>query len=129
MSMDNYACHADTVEIDFVKQHCPIEYEDFRFALNNGEVSFDSFCYSTSIQDELETEEENKKFIEETFDTLCKAFEKATGLELGCVHHEAEDRADDLDGGAFSVDGVYSLTEAGKKYEKSIERKFWTTFG
>lgn len=131
MSSSTYACHEDTVEIDFVKKQCPYEWEEFNFALADGDVSFDCFCLLQSGLDDLErmTDEDKAEAINKAYDALCEVFNKTTGLELGVVHHEADDRADDLDGGAFSVDGVYQLTPAGKKYEDSIVRKFWTTSG
>jgi len=123
MGMSNCACHADTIRIDFVKEQCPKEWEDFNSALSDDDMSFDHFCILKIGEDELD------EAIEDTYDALCEAFNKVTGLELGVVHHEAQDRGDELDGGSFSVERVYQYTPAGEKYKKSIERKFWTTFG
>lgn len=123
MSMSNCACHADTVEIDFVKEQCPKEWEDFNSALLEDDITFDHFCIMKTGEDELD------EAIEDAYDALCKAFNKVTGLELGVVHHEAEDRGDELDGGSFSVEGVYGYTTAGEKHKSSIERLYWTTIG
>lgn len=131
MSSSTYACHSDTVEIDFVMTKCPYEWEKFNSALTDGNMSFHCFCLLQSSQDDLgrHTDDDKAEAIEKAYEALCEAFDKITGLELGVIHHEWEDKGDDLDGGAFSVDKVYQLTPAGKKHEKSIVRKFWTTSG
>lgn len=133
MSMGNYPCHADTIEIEFVKEMCPTELDNFLVALDKNNVSREIFAEGFD-RDELEgigdcTEDEAQN-VNTSFDKLMRAFREVTGgLELGMVFHTAEDRGDELNGWSFSVDGVYGFTEAGKKYNDKIVRKSWTVFG
>ena len=129
MSSSNYGHHADTVENLFVQRKCRTEYDSFMIALDLANMSFSDFCCTFSIEAELACDEDKAEAINASIRTLFKAFFLETGLILGVIHHEAEEKADELDGGAFSVEGVYELTPSGKKYEKSITRKFWTTWG
>jgi hypothetical protein len=72
-----------------------------------------------------------KKFSK-AYDDLVKEFNKVTGLELSYGYHDSSndgDRYDDIDGFYWSVEGVYQLTKAGKKYSKIIDRKLFVTFG
>jgi len=129
MSQSHYPNYADTVEIDFVKEICKAEYDEFIFALNKAEVCFDEFCCCKFTSDELNTKEEYIKKIDEAYEALQKKFKSETGLELYVVYADAEERGDELDGGSFAVGGVYCKTLAGDKYIKKIERKSWNTFG
>ncbi|KKL78544.1 hypothetical protein LCGC14_2023790 [marine sediment metagenome] len=124
MSMSNYACFADCIDEEFVKSICPDEYtilvqeankEDYGLEHYADELHYDDVCENAAVND--------------AFNHLCMAFDKAIGLLLGIVYHSAEDRGDDLDGYAFTVDKVYVPSEAGKKHMQYITRKFWTTFG
>ncbi len=133
MGMGNYPCQADTIEIEFVKEMCPDELDDFLVALDDNGVSREDFAQAFE-QDDLQdiascTAEEEKQIMVE-WDKLYGTFKKATGgLELGMVYHDADDRGDELDGWKFSVDGVYGYTPAGEKYKDKIIRKSWTVFG
>ena len=131
MSCGNYACSADVVSEDFVKEICSEELNNFQVALDEADVSFDDYCDCVQNEDDLymlETEEQQDK-LDNVYKILCEKFDKETGLELGLVCHNAEDRGDELDGGSFSVYGVYGYTPAGEKYKDKIERKTWTVFG
>jgi hypothetical protein len=123
MGMGNYPCYADTVTVDFVKEICPDELNDFFVALATNDLSRADFANSCS-RDTFEKE------VEEMWIALVKAFQKATGgLELGMTFHEAENRGDELDGYTFTVDGVYIYSPAGEKYKDKIARKAWTVYG
>ena len=57
---------------------------------------------------------------------------KTQGLILGINYHDKEgdgDQYDEVDGVFFTVDGVYGLTPAGKKFNESIDRRYYTQFG
>ena len=129
MGMGNYADGADTVSIDFVKEICPEEMENFQAALDETDVSFDDFCSAEQIGDRFMLEESIEKKIDELWTSLKKKFDKETGLNLKVVYHCADDRGDELDGGSFAVGGVYQLTHAGEKYINRITKKTWTNFG
>jgi hypothetical protein len=131
MGMETSACHADTVDNEFVAKQCPLEYRILIDTLNGAEIELDDFFLAQYFDGDYDNLKEgfDDQLIDEAYDALKKAFNEKTGLELGTVYHDAEDRGDELDGGAFSVDGVYGLTAAGEKFKDDIERKFWTTFG
>ena len=136
MGMGSYANYADTVEEEFVKEICSQELDDFKIVLDKAGVSMNNIAdaFSTGQEDDLEdlcgVSEEEANNILNKWRVLCKAFyERTGGLGLDLVQHEANDEGDDLDGWSFCVEGVYILSEAGKKYNDKIERKFWTVFG
>ena len=134
MSMGNYACHADTVTDDFVKEQCPERYEALIDYLKGiGIDDLDSVAQGldeTLGGGEIEgvTDKQDKK-IKELIDELADAFVRETGLILHLLYHESQDRGDDVDGAFWEVDNVYILSPAGEKYKNKIERKFWTVFG
>ena len=135
MGMGTYANHADTVTNEFVTKTCPHQMKLFLMILAEHGYDIDRFAicstFSEDIQGELEVDldEDVALLILNAYDELAMAFLKETGLELFIRHNEKDDRGDEVDGMFWSVDGVYEKTEAGKKYAKDIERKFWTTFG
>jgi len=130
MGMGTYACHADIVAIDFVREVCPNELEEFLETLSKVDASFDDFCACQVIEAEIDhIDEIEQELVDAVYDALCLEFNKQTDLTLEVVYNFAEDRGDDLDGGSFAVDGVYQLTPAGEKFNKHIERKTWTVFG
>lgn len=70
--------------------------------------------------------------IEEAYTDIVETFNKVTGLEIYLNYHDSGDngsRYDDVDGPFWSVDGMYQLTEAGKKYRDVVNRAFYVTFG
>ncbi len=123
MSMSNYACFEDCISEKFVKGICSDEYAALINAINN---SGNDLEYHADLLSYGDCEDEPTI---EAFDILCRAFDKITGLELGICYHSAEDKADDLDGYAFTVAKVYVLSKAGEAHKQYIERKFWTIFG
>ena len=130
MGMGNYACGADTIDFDFLREVCPKELDEFQLTLDKVDASFDDFCTAKMYEDQIEhlSEEEND-LVDAVYDALKCEFEKQTELELDVTYHDGEDRGDELDGGTFIVDGVYQLTPAGEKYQKYITKKTWTVFG
>ncbi len=60
-----------------------------------------------------------------------REFNKVTGLTLNLGYHDPDDgdRYDEVEGIYWSVDGMYQLSRAGKKYNKIVERKFFVNFG
>ena len=131
----NYGNLADTVTVDFVKTQCPKIFEAFRSILNRFGVDLNSFFLARYFGDDYSSQVDDAvvdiddQLIEEAYESLQKDFLAMTGLELGTVYHDAEEQSDELDGGSFSVDGVYQLSTAGKKHIKDITRLHRTTFG
>lgn len=132
MGMGTHAQFADTVELSLVKKICEEEYNKFMESLEEADIEFDDFAANTFCgNDDFEymADEDKIHAIKESLENLKKKFKDETNLYLDIVWHEQGDIGDELDGGAFSVDGVYELTPAGKAFIDNIERKFWTTFG
>jgi len=136
MSQATYACYADTVEESFVIETCPQEVEALNAILEYNGFDLDTLAccarYCDDIEGELSLTMDNEELIQailETYDALCNAFRSKIGLELSIKYHCKEDRGDEVDGRFWEVEGVYILSPAGKKHEKSITRKFWTTWG
>ena len=131
MSSSNYGCYADTVSSDFVKKHCPVTFKAFEEILKEAEVDMDSFFtaqyYDGDYQDMADDFDD--ELIDNAYGALKDDFNNKTGLYLGTVYHNAEERSDELNGGAWSVEGVYGYTAAGEKFKADIERLEWTTFG
>jgi hypothetical protein len=136
MSMDNYACYADTIKEAKVKELCPKEFEAFMDAINESQFSLGDFAREYQyVHDKNFLCESKEEFdrANELFENLCVAFEKATkvdgeGLSLGLVYHEADNRGDELDGVGWTVDGHRTWTPAGKKFQDDIVRLTWTEF-
>ena len=130
MSKDNYPQYADTVSADFVKEMCKDESAKFAETLENADICFDEFCAYKHQEMELNTEsDEQVDEIDAMWEKLVNAFDRETGLELSVVFAESMERTDELEGGAFAVDGVYQRTPAGEKHKDSIIRKVWNIFG
>lgn len=141
MGMGNYPCFAETIEEDFVKEVCPEELEAFKVALDEGDLAIELFANSVQFEgfgvDEIKSDmgcddkdiEQKAKDIVDSYEALIKSFENKTGLELGVMYHDKEDRGDDVDGAFWTVEGVYILSPAGEKYKDKITRKGWTVYG
>jgi len=134
MGMGSYANYADTVTGMFVTETCPDEMAGLLKVLAENDYDIDRLAASATdgdVQGELEVDldEDVALLVLNTYDGLAMAFLEATGLDLSIRYKDHEDRGDEVDGVFWEVDGVYERTTAGKKYEKAIERKFWTNFG
>lgn len=129
MSYETSASYADTVGYGFVKKQCPDEYQAFVESLDNADIDFDDFCCSTVIDDELNTDEPEAKAIDEAYEALKDAFKIKTALTLDVVYNEKDDRGDELEGGSFSVEDVWVLSEGGRNHKDNIVRLFWTNGG
>jgi hypothetical protein len=135
MGMGTSACHADTVTNEFVTKTCPEEYKVLLEVLQENDYDIDRLAYCATNGGDVESEltvdmdDEPAAIINNAYDKLCIVFEEKTGLTLEIKYHDKEDRYDEVNGMFWEVDGVYEKTAAGKKYDKDIERKFWTTFG
>ena len=136
MGMGNYACGAHTIEVAFVQEIAMEEHTELMLAIAKAGTTIEALAeaFFTQQGDDLETfcniSAEQEEDIRDKWEKLYKAFyERTGGLELDLVHHEAEDRGDELDGWSFSVEGVFDYTPAGRKYKDRIEHKSWTVYG
>ena len=134
MGMGSYANYADTVTGVFVTETCPDEMAGLLKVLAENDYNLDRLAMSATEGDvhgelEVDLDEDVALLVLNTYDGLAMAFLKATGLDLSIRYKDHEDRGDEVDGVFWEVDGVYERTTAGKKYEKQIERRFWTNFG
>jgi len=126
MSMGCGANYAEVIEGTTILKMFPKLYQAFLDTLTNANLTFDEFARQCAWDEKSGSEEANK-----AFDELKSAFDKKTGLELCINYHDNEaqgDIYDEVNGGYFSVDGMYQLTPAGKKMRKKVERKFFVTF-
>lgn len=131
MSYETSASYADTVSMDFVKEQCPEEFIRFDNAFFSVNISFDDFCYAKALDDEYDIDitEEQDAEIDASYEALQDAFKTKTALELSIAYNEKDDRGDELDGGSFSVENVWVLSEGGRNHKDSITRLFWTNGG
>lgn len=144
MGMGNYAQYADTMDEKVIQNLCPKEFQAFQDYLkeHDGDMTILAVALYWSHEDwdhirwdALDWDfNGDPKALNTLFQALQKAFEKATtvggkGLCLSVVFHEADDRADELNGYAWEVGEVYQLSPAGEKFCKHITRLFWTNFG
>lgn len=134
MGMGYGASYADSVDEEFVKEVCPKELKKFRKALEDYFNTDDAESETMVYQDILPGFDtvEGTEGIMESYEALCEAFEKKTGLTLELGYHNSDDegdRYDDVNGEFWCVGGVYQYTEAGKKYSDKVKRVHYVTFG
>ncbi len=134
MGMGYGAGYAETVDEKLVKKICPKELKAFLKAIKEtkeedptgGKFTLESFAQNSQNGDD------NPKAVELAWCDLKEEFDNKTNLSLSLFYHSSEDdgdRYDEIDGAVWSVDGVYTLTPAGVKYGKFINRKFFVHFG
>jgi len=126
MGMGYGANYADIIDNGVIAKTCPEELKALDKAIENAEYDFECFAQEAQYGDFPDD------MVEKAFDILTTAFQKKTGLGLNIGFHDQHDegdRYDQVNGAFWSVDGVYELTEAGKKYEKYINRQMYVSFG
>ncbi|MCD6436362.1 MAG: hypothetical protein J7L15_08280 [Clostridiales bacterium] len=135
MGMGNYACRAETVEEDFVKEICPKELQVLIDVLEKvGQTLLDlgAACTYGDIEEELFSnglEDDEIKSICDAYDNLCTTFDETTGLELCISYHNKKDRGDEVDGYFWQVDGVFIYSLAGEEHKDKITTKSWVVWG
>jgi hypothetical protein len=121
------ANYADTVSDKFVEKIVGKKlYKEYEQA-TEGSNSTD--CPAVQCVQECEDFPEPLKTV---YDKVRDEFHKKTGLTLSLGFHDSEAEGsgyDDVDGLFWEVEGVYTLTKAGKKYERAIKRAFFVSFG
>lgn len=128
--MMGYGCNfADVIDEKDIKRFCKKEYNKFMSSLGEDyQTVLDSFASLAECGDI----ENYSGEILDSYKKLKKAFEKKTGLSLFIGYHDCDndgDRYDEVDGTYWGVDGMYKMTDAGKKMRKYVSRKMWVTFG
>lgn len=141
MSMGYGAGYADVISLNKVKQVCPVEYKAFFKELKVSKVKLDSFAQFIDTSCELDLahiEDEDQAVatqekLTELYEALQTAFHKKSGgLQLNLGFHDSDnegDTYDEVNGAYFCVGGMYQLTPAGKKFNRSVKRKFFVTYG
>ena len=124
MSMGYGANYADVIEDKDVEAICPVAHRAFMVTLAANNTDLDDFACLLSGDDAPEE-------VIPAYNLLCEEFNAKTGLELMLEYHGSDDgdRYDDVTGGFWSIWGMYELTEAGKKLDNLVERKFYVTYG
>ena len=128
MGMGHAAAYADVIEQDSVKKICPVSYSEFLDALGGDDCDIEEFA----MEYQFDSAEDFAPTAFETFGILQANFECDTGLGLGIAHHQSDecgDRYDEVDGTYFYVNGMYELSEGGKKLENLVQRKTFVQFG
>jgi hypothetical protein len=134
MGMGNYPCRADMIEESFIESQCPELLDNFKVALDEVDISFDTFCscMEHGEWDESSLPEEEIKKVCTAYEKLQKHFNQMTDLDLDCTYtcdEEMADRGCEVTGGIWCVGGVYEMTAAGKKWRTKINNVGWTVFG
>ena len=130
MGMGYGANYADVMEDEDVKKLCPYYWKRFADAINEDEEMEDVDDFARELYfDEID---ENDSVMV-AYKALCQAlYNETEGLEFSLGFHDHEDngdRYDEVNGHYWSVDGLYELTKAGKKFHDKVDRKFFVTFG
>lgn len=127
MGMGYGANYADVIESNDVANVCEITWKKLEAALKSDDMSLEDFAHLLYFND---VDEDSDTYL--AYLSLQKAFNHFTGLDLYLGFHDKEecgDRYDQINGYYWNVDGMYELTEAGKKMESVVDRKFFVTFG
>ena len=127
MGMGYSANHADVVDDKFIKKTCPDELKELLNAVKAENMEFEDFAKEAVYQDYS-----CSIVPEQAYAKLIAAFHDKTGLSVTLGFHDQDeegDRYDQVNGAFWDVENVYQLTEAGKKNEKYINRKFYVSFG
>jgi len=130
MGMGYGANYADVMEEENIKKLCRAEWDCFMEAIEADEdlAGVEDVAHMIYF-DSMDDDDPIGKALEQ----LKESFHIATdGLELHLGFHdhdECGDRYDEINGYFWGIDGMYELTEAGKKFEDKVSRKHFVTFG
>jgi hypothetical protein len=139
MSMDYGAGYADVISGRTLSKLCQKEYKAFNDLLKTYKIEESLIVEAfqdqdlnllVNIEDDNKSSEVQGKIID-AWTNLQSAFHKKTqGLTLEIGYQDPEGSGyDEVKGLYYSVGGMYQLTPAGKKFEKTVQRKFFVTFG
>ena len=131
MGMGYGANFAETIEEDSIAKLCPKKYEAYSDTLEDSDIQTNLNEFAMEAGQGGDLSEFDKQLVK-AYEQLCNAFHKKTGLYLNINYHSSKDdgdRYDEVDEFFWEVSGMYTLTKAGKKMKKYVERKFFVTFG
>ena len=129
MSVKHHPFSADTVEVDFIKEICPGEFDALSLTLDAADYSLMQLGCSANNGGDIEGElgldldDEFAELIVKAYEKLCMEFQERTGLELDIKYSES------FGNEYWEVEGVYILSPAGEKYQDKITSRQWTEFG
>ena len=122
------ANYADLIEQDELNKIVDGKVDKLIEVLDN-----DLEIFAMDIQYDGDDLEEDLFFkAEKIYHEIQEDFQNKTGLELELSYHSQEDdgdRYDNVDGAYWQVYGMYELSEAGKKMQSVVSRRFYVTFG
>lgn len=139
MSSGYGAAFAEVISDKLIKRICPTEYDAFISAINDV-TSLEDVAQHLTTDSELDLShiEDDKKAVKaqeaihKTWRKLQRVFKRVSeGLVLGIGYHDSEEGSpgyDEVNGAYFCVGGVYRLTPAGKRFRRSIRRKFFVNY-
>ena len=118
--------YADVIEEDSIKKFCPQEFQDLMDVVEEMEGDMGMVARDIEYQDFDEDSDVYKCYTK-----LVDAFKEKTGLDLYIGYHSEDDgdRYDEVSEVYWSVDGMYELSEAGKKMKEYVSRKSFVIFG
>lgn len=117
---------ADTIEETTIRDICKIEIEALEKALAANNSNLEKYAQ------ELVWGEEVAEEVEKAYERLQEVFEIITyGLTLILNYHNSDDgdRYDDVNGYFWEVGEVYKMTDAGRRMQEKIERKYFVQYG
>ena len=149
MSMGYGAAFAEVISSKLIERICPTEFTAFHRAILDAGTSLEEVAQHLSFYDktgkvfnvalELNFEDDGyakrkQEAIHKIWRKLQRVFKRVSeGLVLCIGYHNSEDEGspqyDEVNGAFFCVGGVYRLTPAGKRFRRSIKRKFYVNFG
>ena len=126
MGMGYSAAWADVIDRRDVKKLCPREYRELINVIKCEGRTIEEIAQEYGWDNEIQSDD-----IGSALDVLCQAFDAKTGLSLSLCYYDPDkgDRYDTIDEAYWSVEGVYELTPAGKKYQDIIRRETYVIYG
>jgi outer membrane cobalamin receptor len=129
MSMGYSANSCQSIDSDFVREIVGDElYESFIKLADDLSNSDITYLFSTEEYEDVEEDDDNFAICQ-IYKQLKQRFDRKTDLRLTYNYHDSDSVYDDISGAFWSVDDVYVLSEAGKKYKKHIQTVNFVTFG
>jgi hypothetical protein len=139
MSSGYGAAFAEVISSKLIRRICPIEYNAFLRAISDAGTSLEEVAQHLATDSELELNfgddgyaKRKQEAIHKTWRKLQRVFKRVSeGLVLEIGYHDSEEGSpgyDEVNGAYFCVGGVYRLTPAGKRFRRSIRRKFFVNY-
>ena len=126
MGMGTCAAQVYVIDSEDVRKLCPKEYRALMKAIKEEGTTLEKVAYTWDFECACPGWD-----IEKALTNLVYLFGENTGLSLCLCYYDPDkgDRYDTIDEAYWSVDGVYELTPAGKKYQDIIRRETYVIYG